>query len=114
MPRKPIRAPMRPRLRQAPINRNRTLLPTWFWENERTPGMGKCPALLFPGPRSYTEPMKTPITLLLGFAAILVGCNDKSNTPAPAAATNASGNPLTAPVDYLGAVARAQQSAVKT
>jgi hypothetical protein len=58
--------------------------------------------------------MKTPIALLLGLAAMLVGCNDKSNAPAPAAATNAAGSPLTAPVDYLSAVARAQQSAVKT
>ena len=57
------------------------------------------------------------ICILLAMAAVLFGCNDKSNTPAPAAATNAAASgssPLTAPVDYLSAVARAQQSAVKT
>lgn len=43
------------------------------------------------------------------------GCSKKSE-PA-AGATNASapsGNPLTAPVDYLGTIAKAQQTAVKT
>jgi hypothetical protein len=50
-------------------------------------------------------------------AMALAGCSDKSAAPAPAAATNATssaGNPLTAPVDYLSAVAKAQQTAVKT
>lgn|SRR5690348_4331405 len=58
--------------------------------------------------------MKTPILLVM--AAVLAGCDNKSNAPAPAATTNAAngGSPLTAPVDYLGAVARAQQTAVKT
>ena len=46
----------------------------------------------------------------------LTGCGDKSTTKG-SSATNASatdsGSPLTAPVDYLGAVGKAQQSAVK-
>jgi len=56
--------------------------------------------------------------LLLSFAAglFLVGCDDSSKKPAPATtnAPTSSGNPLTAPVDYLNAAAKAQQSAVKT
>ena len=54
---------------------------------------------------------------MLVTAMAFAGCSDKSTTSAPAAATNAAGDgssPLTAPVDYLSAVARAQQSAVKT
>ena len=54
--------------------------------------------------------------IALGAALALAGCSDNSSSSAPAAGTNAtsSGNPVTAPVDYLSAVARAQQSAVKT
>jgi hypothetical protein len=59
-----------------------------------------------------------------GFSALIVvaglfsfgaGCSKKESPPAkPANASSSSGNPLTAPVDYLGAVANAQQSAAKT
>jgi hypothetical protein len=39
----------------------------------------------------------------------------KNSTPAPATNTSSSaGNPLTAPVDYLGAVANAKRVALKT
>lgn len=59
--------------------------------------------------------MKTPLCLFVGAAMVLSGCGDKSNTTASTTTTNAAGSsPLTAPVDYLGAVANAQQSAVKT
>jgi outer membrane murein-binding lipoprotein Lpp len=61
--------------------------------------------------------MKLPLLLISAGALALAGCKDNSSTPAPTAATNASsssGSPLTAPVDYLSAVAKAQQSAVKT
>src|SRR6185436_1634969 len=59
---------------------------------------------------------------LLSAAFALTACQKKQEAappPAPAptnapAASSSSGNPLTAPVDYLGAVAKAQQSAVKT
>lgn len=47
--------------------------------------------------------------------AMLAGCSDQKPAPPAGAATNATstGNPLTAPVDYLGAAAKAQKSAVK-
>src|SRR6266571_8659876 len=47
---------------------------------------------------------------------LLVGCGEKSDKPAPGAtnAANTGGSPLTAPVDYLRAAGKAQQSAVKT
>jgi hypothetical protein len=51
------------------------------------------------------------------FAAALglSGCGEKSNSSSPSTnAASTGGNPLTAPVDYLGAAAKAQQSAVKT
>lgn len=51
--------------------------------------------------------------LVLAAAFLLAGCGDnKSSTSS--SATNDSSNPLTAPVDYLGAVGKAQQNAVKT
>ncbi len=56
-------------------------------------------------------------SISLAFALLLVGCGDKPNQPAGGGTTNAStssGNPLTAPVDYLGAVSKAQQTAIKT
>ena len=46
----------------------------------------------------------------------LAGCG-KKEAPAPAQSTNkpaASGNPLTAPVDYLGAVSQAKRVGQKT
>ena len=59
--------------------------------------------------------MRTPVLAALAVAAVLAGCGQKSETPA--ASTNAAssgGNPVTAPVDYLGALAKGQQQAVKT
>src|SRR5688500_6050205 len=53
--------------------------------------------------------------MLIAGLLLFSSCSRKSETAG--AATNApaaSGNPLTAPVDYLGTVAKAQQSAVKT
>jgi len=55
--------------------------------------------------------------LLLGcsVAALLTGCGDKAKQPAES--TNApagAGSVVTAPVDYLGAMGKAEQSAVKT
>jgi hypothetical protein len=51
--------------------------------------------------------------LTLVTAALMTGCGDKSSPPTQT--TNAaSGGTLTAPVEYLGAMARAEQSAVKT
>src|SRR2546427_3666198 len=49
-------------------------------------------------------------------ASLLLGCGQKSDQPATPTTNPASagGSPLTAPVDYLRAVGKAQQSAVKT
>jgi hypothetical protein len=60
--------------------------------------------------------MRKPKYLWLGAAIVLAGCNNQSSPSTPTtASTNANASsPLTAPVDYLSAVARAQQSAVKT
>jgi len=56
------------------------------------------------------RPQLLPLVLL---AATLAGCGDQEATT-PAKADNfSSGNPVTAPADYLGAVNKAQQSAVK-
>jgi len=58
---------------------------------------------------------RLPLSLALGMA-LLVGCGQKDETQ-PAKATNetaATGNPLTAPVDYLGAIAKAKKSSEKT
>jgi hypothetical protein len=53
-------------------------------------------------------------------AVLLMGCGDNSNPPATAKKTatgaptnNSSGNPVTAPVDYLGAVAKAKKTSIK-
>ena len=46
-------------------------------------------------------------------SALMAGCGDKSSPPAQTTNT-ASGGTLTAPAEYLGAMARAEQSAVKT
>jgi hypothetical protein len=65
--------------------------------------------------------MKTCVLLLTVGAMFLAGCGGTSSTPAQgtnSVATNAdanynTGNPLTAPVDYLGAVGQAQKYAIK-
>jgi len=57
-----------------------------------------------------------PSVLLALGLALNAGCGQKDKA-APAKPTNetaASGNPLTAPVDYLGAVAKAKTSSEKT
>jgi len=57
----------------------------------------------------------TKIFLLTLVAGLLfAGCKKEEPAKKPAAASDAGGNPLTAPVDYLGAVGKAQKSATKT
>lgn len=58
--------------------------------------------------------MKAIALSLLAAGLLLSGCN--KDTPGSTGQTNApsSGNPLTAPVDYLGAASKAKQSAGKT
>ncbi|MBM3838251.1 MAG: hypothetical protein FJ398_09840 [Verrucomicrobia bacterium] len=61
--------------------------------------------------------MKANWSVLLAVAVSLGGCGKRDAAPTAAKATNppaASGNPLTAPVDYLGAVGKAQKLATKT
>ena len=58
--------------------------------------------------------MKLLVSAAVAINLLLTGCGQKSN-PTQASNTNTSaGSPLTAPVDYLSAIAKAQQSAVKT
>ncbi len=45
--------------------------------------------------------------ILIAIGALAVGCDKNSNS------SSSSGNPLTAPVDYLGATIKAQQGATK-
>ncbi len=52
--------------------------------------------------------------LCMAAGLVLAGCGEKSGQPASATNTPSSGgNPLTAPVDYLGAVAKGKQRAEK-
>ncbi|HMP83194.1 MAG TPA: hypothetical protein PKA41_10885 [Verrucomicrobiota bacterium] len=55
--------------------------------------------------------MKTILLACVASAFLLAGCGSKSESPKD---TSSSGSPLTAPVDYLDAVGKAQQKAVKT
>jgi hypothetical protein len=55
--------------------------------------------------------MKTPLGLTAAtLALLLVACGD-SAPPAAAPSSTSGGNPVTAPVDYLGAVAKAKKTA---
>jgi hypothetical protein len=58
--------------------------------------------------------MKTPGFLSLVLMATLCGCTDSANKSAPQTNAAAGGSVLTAPVDYLDAVSKGQQQAVKT
>lgn len=57
---------------------------------------------------------------LVTIAVALIGCGKKEETKTTpssfnaAISNNSSGNPLSAPVDYLGGVAKGQQTAVKS
>ena len=57
----------------------------------------------------------TFLPILLGLSAnlTLTGCGNKSNAPDSSTNTT-SGSVVTAPADYVGAMAKAEQSAVKT
>jgi hypothetical protein len=51
-------------------------------------------------------------------AVLFIGCSDNSNPPPTAkksasTTNNSSGNPVTAPVDYLGAVAKAKKTSIR-
>jgi len=57
--------------------------------------------------------MRKAFTLLFTAACFcLVGCKGEKKAPSPG--DTSSGNPLTAPADYIGAIGKAQDSAKKT
>ncbi|SPE61032.1 conserved exported hypothetical protein [Verrucomicrobia bacterium] len=57
--------------------------------------------------------MKMPFCRVLAAGLLLTGCGDKSSSSV--ATTNSTGGSLaTAPADYLGAITKGQQKAVKT
>ena len=59
--------------------------------------------------------MKAPLFVTVALLAIFAGCSQKSETPtASTNTTSSSSSPATAPADYLGALAKGQQQAVKT
>ena len=60
--------------------------------------------------------MKKALSLLLLGGLALSGCGKKEekSTASSTNENNSTGNPLTAPVDYLGAVVKAKKSAEKT
>ena len=61
--------------------------------------------------------MKASLLILPLAATVLslAGCGDKSaSTSGATNASSSGGSPLTAPVDYLNAAAKAQQNAIKT
>jgi hypothetical protein len=59
--------------------------------------------------------MTKPTLLSVSAALLLVGCGEKSSQPAANTnATSSGSSPLTAPADYVGALAKAKQTAEKT
>jgi hypothetical protein len=62
--------------------------------------------------------MKAALTVSFAAGLLLVGCGERSTPPASVAnttnATVTETSPLNAPAGYLGALAKGQQSAVKT
>ncbi|MHB8520777.1 MAG: hypothetical protein ACYDH9_08455 [Limisphaerales bacterium] len=58
--------------------------------------------------------MKSPLVISLAAALVLVSCGKKEAAAPAKTSTNdsfSSGNPITAPVDYLGAVGKAKRTA---
>ena len=55
--------------------------------------------------------MKTPRFLILMAGLLVLGCHKKEAAPSEA---SSGGGPVTAPVDYLGAVAKAKRTTEKT
>ena len=59
--------------------------------------------------------MKISLCLSLAAGVLLLGCGESSDKPAQPTNAAASGSsPLSAPADYVGALGKAQQTAVKT
>jgi len=59
--------------------------------------------------------MKTSPFIIAALGLSLLGCGEKSDKSAQSTnAATSDGNPLNAPANYLGGLAKGQQSAVKT
>jgi hypothetical protein len=58
--------------------------------------------------------MKIPLFFSVVVGLLVAGCGENSNSTGQTTNAAAGENPLTAPVDYLDAVGKAKQSAVKT
>ena len=59
--------------------------------------------------------MKTPFCFSLAASLFLTGCGESSDKPGqPTNSAAGGGNPLNAPADYVGALGKAKQTAVKT
>jgi hypothetical protein len=71
-------------------------------------------ARLFFFHRWQNESMKTTRYITLAAALALIGCGEKSDKPAASTNAASGGSLLTAPADYLGAITKGEQSAVKT
>jgi len=56
--------------------------------------------------------MKKEVLVLVALFGFVAGCS-KKEAPKPTISENSSGNPITAPVDYLGAVAKGKKFAEK-
>lgn len=59
--------------------------------------------------------MKTSLLIGAALGVLLLGCGEKSDKPIQTTnAVTSDSNPLNAPANYLGGLAKGQQSAVKT
>ncbi|MEI6780144.1 MAG: hypothetical protein WCQ21_04415 [Verrucomicrobiota bacterium] len=59
--------------------------------------------------------MKRSFCLTLAASLFLIGCGDSSDKPGqPTNGAAGASSPLSAPADYVGALGKAQQAAVKT
>jgi hypothetical protein len=59
--------------------------------------------------------MKTSLCLSIAASLLLVGCGESATQSPPGTNRAAAGSsPLSAPADYVGALGKAQQTAVKT
>ncbi len=57
--------------------------------------------------------MRSEYLLILLAGLLFIGCEKKTASNQPTNQSDSTGNPLTAPADYLGAAAKAQRSAGK-
>ena|SRR5208282_3135962 len=59
--------------------------------------------------------MKASLFIALATGLLVAGCGEKSTAPAGATnTTDSGGSPLAAPANYLGAITKGEQNAVKT